>query len=151
MADSNWFLGDRFVTKTEVKHTKYRKVIEFWSYFGPQKFISGPYYVALYVTLIIMCFNLYDTNKKNFFHGKLLTNTDANCDLQMVNWWNKRWLKVLINRTNLFNRMKQYVSKRRLRLNKFVRLIKTLSHLLFHLLINILEKENHMSWQKISV
>jgi hypothetical protein len=32
--------------------------------------------------------------------------------------------------------MKQYVSKRRLRLNKFVRLIKTLSHLLFHQLIN---------------
>ncbi len=42
------------------------------------------------------------------FQKKKNSNTDANCDLQMVNWWNKRWLKVLINRTNLFNRRRRF-------------------------------------------
>jgi hypothetical protein len=33
------FLGHLW--KTDVKHSKYRKVGKFWTEFGPQKFVSG--------------------------------------------------------------------------------------------------------------
>jgi hypothetical protein len=36
------FLG-RFFTKTEEKHSKYRKIVDFQSKIGPQKFLSGPH------------------------------------------------------------------------------------------------------------
>jgi hypothetical protein len=35
------FLG-RFLTKTEEKHSKYRKIVDFQSKTGPQKILSGP-------------------------------------------------------------------------------------------------------------